>query len=308
MVPTYRPTEYLVRTLESVLTQDPGASEMQIMVVDDGSPEPVAEMVERAGKGRVEFRRNAARRGLFGNWNACVGLAAGEYVHLLHQDDLALPGFYSEMGTVLDQNPGALAAFCRHLYIDANDVWRLMSAVEQDEAGILKEWRKRFAKGISLQCPAVVVRKSAYERVGLYSEAYRYAADVDMWLRLAAAGPVAFTPRVLAAWRMHAASASRECIERQDDVTEGLTLIDVAERLFPDCPDELRVRECMAMGDIMRGLRSLLEAGRWREGRERIAILSGASVESPRRQSALLKAWLLFTLFRLLSKSGRGRQ
>ena len=56
MIPTYNRTTFLERTLESVLSQDPGPEEMQIEVVDDASTlDDPESLVRRVGGGRVSF-------------------------------------------------------------------------------------------------------------------------------------------------------------------------------------------------------------------------------------------------------------
>src|SRR5690349_2719971 len=98
MIPTYHCARFLGKTLESVLTQDPGPEMMQIEVVDDGStlddPERV---VEEIGQGRVAFYRQPQNVGHTKNFETCLKRARGQVVHLLHGDDYVLPGFYQKL-------------------------------------------------------------------------------------------------------------------------------------------------------------------------------------------------------------------
>jgi glycosyltransferase involved in cell wall biosynthesis len=96
MIPTYNPRpNFLEETLTSVLQQDPGPEQMQIEVVDDGSNDDTAsEVTRRVGAGRVMFHHESENQGLANSWNRCVERARGDWVHILHQDDIVLPGFY----------------------------------------------------------------------------------------------------------------------------------------------------------------------------------------------------------------------
>src|SRR4029450_1568238 len=99
IIPSYNPrAAYLEETLRSVLAQDPGPDEMQIEVVDDCSPDgaPV-ELVHRIAGDRVAVHRERKNNGLAGIWNRCIERACGEWVHILHQDDIVLPGFYEHL-------------------------------------------------------------------------------------------------------------------------------------------------------------------------------------------------------------------
>src|SRR6267378_4467279 len=115
MIPTYNPrADYLKETLKSVLQQDPGPDQMQIEVIDDGSSDDTAsEVTRRIGAGRVTFHRELENRGLANAWNRCIERARGHWVHILHQDDIVLPGFYDALRKGADcSNPCAI--FCRH--------------------------------------------------------------------------------------------------------------------------------------------------------------------------------------------------
>src|SRR5881392_89985 len=126
MIPTYKPrADYLEETLKSVLQQDPGPGQMQIEVVDDGSPNgaPV-ELVRRLADDRVSVHREPANNGLAGIWNRCIERARGEWVHILHQDDVVLPGFYDHLYRGIGCNPQVAMAFCRFAISDANGHWK----------------------------------------------------------------------------------------------------------------------------------------------------------------------------------------
>ena len=99
MIPTYNASDLLEHTLRAVLDQDPGPDRMEIVVVDDCSPNGHArKVVQRLATDRVRFQPGEANVGLAGNWNRCIALSRGRWVHILHQDDLVKPGFYESPG------------------------------------------------------------------------------------------------------------------------------------------------------------------------------------------------------------------
>ena len=208
MIPTYRPSEHHLRAaIDSVLAQDPGADEMQIEVVDDCSPGvDVAALVRRLGRGRVAFSQNPHNLGLAGGWNSCVAKARGHWVHLLHQDDLVYAGFYAELKNLAAVAPTAGAVFTRHAFADATGHWQLLSPLEQGDAGVLENWAARLAAWQQIQCVAIAVRRECYEELGGFHAELAYVLDWEMWSRIAHRHTFAFSPRILAAYRMHAGS------------------------------------------------------------------------------------------------------
>jgi glycosyltransferase involved in cell wall biosynthesis len=208
MLPTHEPDGMLAQALASVLDQAMPADQMQVAVVDDGSrPGLVREIVEQVDpRGRVEVFEHRERLGLCGNWNRAVTLARGELVHLLHQDDYVLPGFYERMDHGFRRSPEAGMAFCRTRLVDAED--RLLKTVSRQQwlPGLLANWLPRIAERQRIQTPSVVVARTTYEAVGGYRPDLQLALDWEMWVRIAAAYPVWYEPRPLAAYRRHAAN------------------------------------------------------------------------------------------------------
>jgi glycosyltransferase involved in cell wall biosynthesis len=265
MLPTYRPTDTLAVALASVLTQAPPAAEMQITIVDDGSPDRLVEdMVQSVDRtGRVEIVRHGERLGLAGNWNRAIDLARGTLVHLLHQDDYVLPDFYARLERGLRSAPDAGMAFCRTRLVDGADRFLKNSSRLAWFAGPLRNWLAVIAERQRLQTPAVVVPRATYEQLGGYRADLCQALDWEMWVRIAARWRVWYEPRVLAAYRRHEANESARLLAKGDVWPDVIRTIEInAESL----PEQLRKRLTAASArwhaaSAIRSAERRLEAG-----------------------------------------------
>ena len=219
MIPTYNPSaEFLEETVRSVLAQAPGADEMQIEIVDDCSSDFDLGDFARRFEGRVTTHRNPARLGLAGNWNTCVMRARGRWVHILHQDDLVLDGFYRRLREGTQIEPAVGAAVCQHYQIDDVGARKvLLSRIKAQSPGVLETWIEHVFVGLSFQTPAVVVRRDVYETLGGFDPRFFYVTDWDMWKRIAARFPIWFDPEPLACYRRHGAAVSVELMRIRDE-------------------------------------------------------------------------------------------
>ena len=212
MLPTYEPDEKLCRTLASVLAQALTDDQMQIAVVDDASERSdVRALVHAADStGRVEVIRHDRRLGIGGNWNRALAVAQGELVHLLHQDDYVLPGFYASMDQAFRRDPQIGMAFCRCRIVDGDDRRIKDSSLLRWTPGTIHGWLPVIAHRQRVQCPAAVVASSTYEAVGGYRTDLCMALDWEMWVRIAARYQVGYEPRALAAYCRHEANESAQ--------------------------------------------------------------------------------------------------
>lgn len=233
MIPTYNRTAHLEVTLRSVLSQAPGAEEMQIEVVDNASdvddPEP---LVRRVGGDRVSFVRQPRNIGALANWNSCIERSQGEWVHVLHSDDVVYPGFYARFKVALEGRNDVGAAFCRHVTIDANDRRLGTSELESPTAGILPGFIEKIGVASIIQCASIVARRSVYEQLGGFRTDYS-AADWEMWIRIAAHYPIWFEPEILAAWRLHSSSLSTVNMKSAVNVADARRCIEISYPLLP---------------------------------------------------------------------------
>jgi glycosyltransferase involved in cell wall biosynthesis len=177
---------------------------MQIEVIDDCSQDSTAfEIIRRLGAGRVRFHAESENRGLVNSWNRCIERARGHWVHILHHDDVVFEGFYDRLHHGITCNPNVGMAFCRHAIIDANGHWDRLGPLESATAGVLDNWLDRVTTGYHVECPAVVVKRETYERLGGFTSELVCFLDLEMWVRIAAHVPVHYEPQILAAFRRH---------------------------------------------------------------------------------------------------------
>ena len=229
MIPTYNPrADYLEETLRSVLQQDPGPEHMQIEVIDDRSTDDlVPQTVRRVGGGRVSFHAEPQNRGLANTWNRCIERARGHWVHILHQDDMVLPGFYDQLRKGAEQSDAG-ASFCRYAMANSKGHWMGISELHRESAGLLDDWHARITVQQLIQCPAIAVRRLVYEQLGGFLPQLRYAPDWEMWQRVASQFSFWFEPLILACYRVHPNSATSRMRLDASDIREVREVINLA--------------------------------------------------------------------------------
>jgi glycosyltransferase involved in cell wall biosynthesis len=237
MITTYDRVKFLERALRSVIEQAPGTEEMQIEVVNDGAPQSIQDEIERvvnavAGS-RVNFYRhpnNVAHPEIF---NICIRRARGHWVHILHDDDWAKPGFYDTLRAGIEAEPSIGAAFCRQIHTHEIGHKRSMSWLERETSGIIEDWLERIAVVCRLQPPAIVVRRDAYEKLGGYCHQAKSAFDWEMWKRIAVYYPVWYEPRPLVYFYRHNASESSHLIQSGEQIADTLKAIEISQSYLP---------------------------------------------------------------------------
>ena len=234
MIPAYNCYDTLGETLSSILIQDPGEQLMQIQVVDDGSTDgDVRELVERLGNGRVEYFRKEQNEGSLANFETCINRAKGKLIHLLHGDDRVRNGYYERIGSLFEKHPHIGAAFCRFTTIDDSGKTLWNHGKEMNEDGILDNWLHKIASRQRLQYCTITVKREVYEKLGGFY-GVTFGEDWEMWVRIAAHFEVAYTPEILAEYRIHSNSISYRAYSSAKHVEDMHWVIDSIQKWLPE--------------------------------------------------------------------------
>jgi len=294
MVTVYDRTAFLEETLRRVVAQFEDERVVQIDVLndgaDDGLQDKIRAIVESIGSGRIGFHAPAKHLGHPEIFNECIRRATGHWIHILHDDDWVVPGFYSALRKGISTAPNIGAAFCRFGYADAAGKVVRLSWLERETPGVIEDWLERIAVSCRLQTPAVVVRRSVYENLGGYSKGAGSGFDWEMWKRVAVHYPVWFEPKVLACFREHDDSVSSGLISSGRQVEDALRAIDMSYDYLPaEVRQHLSAKayDAYALYALSRA-KSQLTAGRYSAALANISAGLACSQSFPVRE-ALIK-------------------
>jgi glycosyltransferase involved in cell wall biosynthesis len=235
MIPCWKNLEYIDGTLKSVLQQDLGPDDMQIMICLDGNDqEEILKHLKQFPENRIEFYAHPKHVGHTRNFNTCLRFARGHLVHLLHADDRVRPGFYRKLTRTFEENPQVDAIFTRFIYIEPDDHWQALSGIEMRKTGVFTKFMDQIAVRNFLISSAFVVKRKVYETVGGFCEQIRSYEDWEMWKRIGMASTVWYEPEPLTLYRKHANSYgnfNRNKLFIIEGIEKG---IEISKNYFPE--------------------------------------------------------------------------
>jgi glycosyltransferase involved in cell wall biosynthesis len=207
-IPTYNSARFLGETIESVLAQQ--FADFELVVCDNASTDETPELCGRYPDPRLRHVRFEQLVGQAANWNRCLELATGELVILLHADDLLVPEYLERAVAALEQHPEAGMLFCCAEHIDAaGGHLSYQRAYTADHAGPGDELARRLLlHGCLLNPAGVLVRRTAYEAVGRFTEEVVWGVDWHMWTRLALHSGFVYLADPLSRYREHGQSGT----------------------------------------------------------------------------------------------------
>jgi glycosyltransferase involved in cell wall biosynthesis len=213
-MPTKDRPELLSRALASVARAvGSDADRVELTVSDGSADEASARAVDQflAGwGGQHKYVHNRPPLPLVDNMNRAIELASGDWVMQLDDDDYLLRGACAAMLEAIRGAPSEEAVLLFGVDIVNGDGVRTRTQRFRRERYLEPaEALERLLRNSSfVREPAVVVRRSALERHGMFDPAVGGATDTDMWVRLFARYGVRCFPSTTCAYTIHEAAAT----------------------------------------------------------------------------------------------------
>ncbi|MGI8731523.1 MAG: glycosyltransferase family 2 protein [Solirubrobacteraceae bacterium] len=204
VMPVYNPRpEWLAAAVGSALGQHD--VDLELIVVDDASVTPVAELLGRYGDDdRLRVERLDVNGGVSRARNAGIAAARGQVLRFVDADDV-LP-LHSTARLLALMGGGDIIAYGATAFCDARmrTVWTMRSDVQGDATlpCVLGRFHVRH--------PAMVFPRAVVEAAGEWDAAFRVSGDWDFVLRCLEHAPVRGETEVALRYRRHGGSITAD--------------------------------------------------------------------------------------------------
>lgn len=181
-IPTYRQVDFLRQTLHSVVVQK--FTDYEIIISDDSPDDSVRDLISEFNFGeKLHYYRNEKSLGSPENWNAAIRKASGEYVKILHHDDmLAHPDALAAFVGLLDNNPDANFGFSASRIEDAQSESVRESRPTDQQLLMLRTAPEKLFLGNCVGAPSATIcrREAALD----YDQRMKWLVDIDFYIRI----------------------------------------------------------------------------------------------------------------------------
>ncbi len=176
ITPTYNSDKTITKTIDSIIAQN--YSDLEYIIIDGVSSDRTLEII-KSYQGKIDIKLiSEPDSGLYDAMNKGVKMATGEIVGILNSDDL----FKSE-------NVLSLVA---ESFVDNNvdAVYGDITYFAENEKVVKRYWRSGVCRegnlnnGWTIPHPALFMRKSVYDKFGLFNTDFKIAGDYEFILRL----------------------------------------------------------------------------------------------------------------------------
>ncbi len=230
VIPSHNDGEYLYEAVESALDQKSSVTELEIIIIDDGSTEPESLKVIshwKSADSRIRVFSNNTSQGAAAARNRGISLAKGEWIAFLDSDDSWTSGSLQSRWNVAEKDPTAQWI--------AGDYLRIYENGKRDPQGhyqshthrtdILQGQTMEPGSTIRLTRPVkeclaayipltstVLVKRELLSKVGGFEESLSISHDWHLWIRLAKEADLFFVPEVVTLYRRHSSSLTQSQI------------------------------------------------------------------------------------------------
>lgn len=194
LVTVYNVKESLPITLAAIEEQDYG--DIEAVIVDGGSTDGTVELIRQFADQAADRQGLSVRwvsepdEGLYDAMNKAYRMSTGDVIAVCN-DKLCKPYAISRLVAAMEQGgPGCIGAHSDLVYTEGER--------------IVRQWHMgqgRIAQGWMPGHPTLFLKRSVYEKYGLYDTSYRCAADYEFMVRFLKdeSNTLSYVPEVLVA-------------------------------------------------------------------------------------------------------------
>lgn len=200
----YNGEKYLKQAMDSVLAQT--FSDFEFLIIDDGSSDGSAAIVQGCRDKRIRFLQNEKNMGLCETQNRVIKEAIGEYIAVMDCDDISYPTRLEKQAAYLDEHPEVMmCGTFRNNIIDGKESIFLQPEAKQYESIRFSLYFGNYFFTHS----SIMFRAEEYRKSGFSYGPAKIAEDYEVITKMADKYPVALIPERLVGYRIYQSSTSK---------------------------------------------------------------------------------------------------
>ena len=227
IITTYKLSRYLPEAIRSVFLQ--ANVPVEIIVVDDGSPENSAEALAPVWDRITYIRLKDNRGGPAAPRNLGIRAATGRFIAVLDGDDVMLPGKLRDQVDFLNAHPDIPLVFTdfRNFseareygdFLSDHVVFRKMPKTSLGNRRYRLDRRTAYETLLEdnfIGTSGVVFRLWLIQEIGGFDESLKRSEDFDFWLRVTRRFDLGFIDKVYHRRRLHGGNISSSAVALRD--------------------------------------------------------------------------------------------
>ncbi|MBZ0156705.1 MAG: glycosyltransferase [Alphaproteobacteria bacterium] len=191
VLPTYNGARYLRHSVESCLAQT--YSNIEVIVVDDGSTDATPEIVRSYRDKRMKYIRHGRNRSLPHSLNTGFAAASGEYLTWTSDDNFYYKEAVGKMLAFLGENSGYFV-YCDYYVFHGENLFNRKIVRLPDTVSL--------EKGNHIG-PCFLYTREVRNAIGDYDPETKLAEDYDYWIRISKEFPLRHLKEPLYFYRAH---------------------------------------------------------------------------------------------------------
>ncbi len=214
IMPVYNGEKYLREAVDSILSQT--LADFELIIIDDGSTDKTAEIVNSYQDARVIYIKNENNLGISRSLNRGLELAQGEYIARMDADDISLPTRLEKQIDYMERHPQIVVCGTRLSLFGAQNMNWYTSELH-------KELKVDLLFSCCLAHPTIMFKCDAVKSGEVrYDTNFNGMEDYELWTRLIKKHRFGCVPEILFKYRTHSKQVTQN---HNDNYIKKMALI-----------------------------------------------------------------------------------
>ena len=261
IMPAYNSQQFLEEAIESVLHQT--YRHFELFIMDDNSSDETVSIAKKFEDKRVSVFLSNHNKGQSFQLNKGIAIAEGDYISIMHADDVMLPDKLEKQLFFFQNRPLTDICGCFvQLIGEESAIW---TYPEKDRG-----CKDILLTSVPFAHPAVMIRKGILKNIDpVYTPGMAAAEDYDLWVRLADKAIFGNVQKVLLKYRVHAAQLSVIKKREEEKIVDRIRMKIISglfkiqnENDVVNCFNTVYYAEQLNIQDYINSLKILWNAGK----------------------------------------------